>query len=83
MNENPSSPNFNLETALKDLEEIVSHMEKDVLSIESALSEFEKGIRLIRRSQKALQEAEQKVSQLIQKNGETTLEPYSIEESES
>lgn len=83
MNENPSQPNFNLETALKDLEEIVSHMEKDVLSIESALSEFEKGIRLIRCSQKALQEAEQKVSQLIQKNGETTLEPYAIEESES
>jgi len=53
MKSTESTSIFNLEKALKRLEEIVSHMEKDVLSIELALDEFEKGIRLVRKCQQA------------------------------
>lgn len=71
---------FNLESAVKDLEAIVSYMEKDVLSIESALAKFEEGVNLVGQCQKALQEAEQKVSILTEKNKEAQLTPYPMEQ---
>jgi exodeoxyribonuclease VII small subunit len=80
MSKEQTETSFNLEKAVKDLEGIVSYMEKDVLSIESALAEFEKGVHLIKRCQDALKEAEQKVSILTEKNDEGQLEPYSIEQ---
>lgn len=70
---NDSTSNFCLEESLQTLENIVSHMEKDVLSIESTLSQYEKGIKLIRQCQTALQQAEQKVRLLTEKNGQAEL----------
>lgn len=79
MNHTTPEP-FNLEKALEELEHIVSHMEKDVLGIESTLVEFEKGVKLIHQCQQALQQAEQKVRILTEKNGEWVLTDYSSEE---
>lgn len=77
---NTHSPfTFNLEKALKELEGIVSHMEKDVLSIESTLIEFEKGVKLVQKCQQALKTAEQKIRILTEKNGESVLTDYSTE----
>jgi exodeoxyribonuclease VII small subunit len=73
---------FNLEKALEDLESIVSQMEKNTLGIESSLAQFEKGIQLIRTCQQALQQAEQKVQLLTQKDGELILTDYLKEASE-
>jgi exodeoxyribonuclease VII small subunit len=75
------SRTFNLEKALEELERIVVHMEKDILGIESTLIEFEKGVKLIRECQQALQHAEQKVRILTEKNGEFALTDYLADES--
>jgi exodeoxyribonuclease VII small subunit len=68
--------NINLETALIDLEKLISEMEKGGLTLEKSLENFEKGISLIRQSQEILKSAEQKVQILINKNNQTILQSY-------
>ncbi|MGM0634385.1 MAG: exodeoxyribonuclease VII small subunit [Pseudomonadota bacterium] len=60
---NTEAPDF--ETSLEQLESLVQAMEDGDLSLEQSLEAFEKGIRLTRECQKALQEAEQKVQYLL------------------
>jgi exodeoxyribonuclease VII small subunit len=71
-------PDF--ETALAELENIVSTLEKGDLSLEAALKHFERGISLTRQCQTALKEAELKVEKLTEKNGRQELEPFEPEE---
>lgn len=67
---------LNFEQALIELDSIVELMEAGGLSLDESLKQFEKGIKLTRQCQAALQEAEQKVKILLQKNATETLEPY-------
>ncbi|CAA9889237.1 exonuclease VII small subunit [Candidatus Methylobacter favarea] len=67
------------EDALKELEQLVSQLEQGDISLEESLKSFERGVTLTRICQKALQEAEQKVQILIEKNGTQTLEPFTDE----
>lgn len=60
------TPDF--EQALHELEGIVERMEKGDLSLEESLQQFERGVTLSRGCQQALQDAEQKVQILLQKN---------------
>ncbi len=55
------SESLNFETAMVDLEELVSKIETGNLSLEDSLKEFEKGIKLSRVCQAALKDAEQRV----------------------
>lgn len=64
------------EKSLAELEEIVAKMEAGDLSLEESLSAFEKGIKLTRECQKALDSAEQKVNKLIEKENELAIEPF-------
>lgn len=57
--ENKTPPNF--ETAMVELEELVSKIEDGNLPLEDSLKEFEKGIQLSRVCQQALSDAEQRV----------------------
>lgn len=69
--QNETTEAFNFETALEELNQLVTKMEQGGLSLEESLQCFEKGIALTRRCQKALQEAEQKVQEvLLDSNGE-------------
>lgn len=68
--------NFNFEKTLEQLNTLVEKMETGGLSLEESLQYFEQGISLTRQCQQALQEAEQKVQILLEKNGETALAPY-------
>lgn len=52
------------EQSMSDLESIVLQLEKGELSLEQALSQFEKGIQLARTCQELLVQAEQKIAQL-------------------
>jgi|TARA_R110001592_G_scaffold354771_2_gene654678 exodeoxyribonuclease VII small subunit len=61
---------FNFEESLASLESLVTAMEDGDLSLEESLQAFEKGIRLTRECQAALQKAEQKVQVLINDNGD-------------
>lgn len=73
-----SQPRF--EKALEELEQIVERMEAGEISLEESLKQFERGIRLTRTCQQALREAEQRVQQLVEENGETSLEPFQSDE---
>ena len=53
------------ESNIKSLETIIEKLEGNDTDLQDALSEFEKGINLARSAQKALAEAEQKVSLLL------------------
>ena len=64
-------PEFNFEEALEELERLVSSMEEGELSLENSMKAFEKGIKLTRECQTALQKAEQKVQILLNESGET------------
>lgn len=60
---------INFEKSLSDLEDLVEEMEQGDLSLEDALKHFEKGISLTTDCQQALQSAELKVQELVEKNG--------------
>jgi exodeoxyribonuclease VII small subunit len=57
-----------LEKTLSQLEEIVQELEEGDIPLEKALKQFEKGVKLSRDCQTALQAAEQRVKILL--NGE-------------
>ena len=61
---------FNFEQALNSLESLVTAMQEGELSLEESLQAFEKGIKLTRECQSALQKAEQKVQLLMENDGE-------------
>ncbi|MEO7557866.1 MAG: exodeoxyribonuclease VII small subunit [Gammaproteobacteria bacterium] len=72
----PKKQPLDFENALKELDALVEHMEKGEISLEDSLRDFERGIELTRACQKALQEAEQKVQILMEKDGRMKLEPF-------
>ena len=61
-----SADNFNFETSLQQLEQLVQQMEQGNLSLEESMQAFEKGVALTRECQNALDKAEQKVQVLMQ-----------------
>lgn len=65
-----------LEASLAELSTLIEKMEHGNLSLEQSLSQFERGITLIRHAQKILQEAEQKVLILTQKQDQPSLDSY-------
>lgn len=64
-----SKNNLNFEAALGELEALVERLEGGEQTLESSLKDFERGVELTRNCQSALQDAEQRVEQLIKKNG--------------
>lgn len=72
---------INLEKSIDDLEKLVEELESGDLPLEKAMKKFEDGIKLTRRCQAALQEAEQKVEVLVQSaGGEEALKPFDLED---
>jgi exodeoxyribonuclease VII small subunit len=67
------------EESLAEIERLVNQLEQGDLSLEESLKSIERGVTLTRICQKALQEAEQKVQILIEKNGTQTLESFTDE----
>lgn len=65
-----------LEVSLEEITQLIEQMDQGNLTLEESLNHFERGIKLIKHAQKILQEAEQKVQILMQKNGEEKLENY-------
>lgn len=70
---------FSFEESLAELEQLVNRLERGDISLEESLQSFERGVNLTRTCQKALQEAEQKVQILIEKNGSPVLESFADE----
>ena len=74
----PEAASF--ETALSELEQIVSRLENGDLPLEDALNEFERGIQLARQGQLQLQQAEQRVQILLNSDPEAPLSPFNPDE---
>ncbi len=64
------------EDALKKLDEITHDLESGDLSLEASLKKFEEGIQLARFCNSKLDECQQRVSLLLEKNGSLTESPF-------
>jgi exodeoxyribonuclease VII small subunit len=75
-----TTKSVSFETAISELESIVSQLESGDLELEQSLTLFERGIELTRLSQSKLQEAEQKVQVLMAKQDQLELQPFAANE---
>jgi exodeoxyribonuclease VII small subunit len=71
-----------LEKTLEELEALVTRLESGDLPLEQALKEFERGVKLTRACQAALQEAEQKVEILLKKTAAAERSPFTASSEE-
>ena len=58
--------NINFEDAMKKLEEIASELEKNDLDLDTSVTKFEEGMKLSKQCSKILEDAEKRISILIQ-----------------
>lgn len=70
------SPPIPFEAALAELENLVSQLEQGELSLEETLQRFEQGVNLVKNCQTTLQRAEQKVEQILERNGRLEIQPF-------
>jgi len=68
------------EKALQQLEKIVNAMESGDLGLEDSLNQFEEGIKLAKKCQDTLGNAETRVEKLIEKNGLLQTIPFDSED---
>lgn len=74
-----ASKPLNLEKSLQDLEALIDELEGGELPLEQAMIKFEQGIKLTRRCQAALKDAEQRVEILLKSaGGEEALEEFGV-----
>ncbi len=60
----------NFEDTIKQLENIVNELENDELDLDTSVKKFEKGMELSKKCTKILEDAEKRISILINKEGE-------------
>ncbi|MCL5254723.1 MAG: exodeoxyribonuclease VII small subunit [Gammaproteobacteria bacterium] len=65
---------LDFEQAMQELEGIIKELESGDLSLENSLQKFERAVLLTRVSQDKLSKAEQRVQQLLQQNGNESLQ---------
>jgi len=70
--------NLSFEEALVELESIVQKLEQGELSLEESMNIFERGLSLSQVSQTKLQDAEQRIKILMERNGESHLEDFNL-----
>jgi exodeoxyribonuclease VII small subunit len=78
MSKKTGKDRFDFESALEELEALVTKLEKGDLPLEESLKEFERGVALTRSCQKELKEAEQKVNLLTEKGEEQDFDEHDI-----
>ena len=68
---------LNFEETMKELEEVVQKLETGELNLDDSIKEFEKGMELSKNASKYLEEAEKKITILVQdKDGELKEEGF-------
>ncbi len=68
------------ESQIENLEKIVAELENGELSLDESVSKFEEGIKISKECNKTLEEAEKKITILINNDGETKEEEFKINE---
>lgn len=68
---------LNFEETMQELEKIVQELEKGELNLDDSINKFEEGMKLSKNVSKYLEEAEKKITVLINsKDGEITEEEF-------
>lgn len=70
----------NFEKNMSDLENIVTELEKGDLNLDESISKFEEGIKISKQCNKILENAEKKITILLENNGEVKEENFVSEE---
>ena len=68
------------EEQMENLEKIVSELEKGDLNLDDSVAKFEEGIKISKECNKILEEAEKKITILVNKDGEIKEENFETEE---
>ncbi|ABA58496.1 exodeoxyribonuclease VII small subunit [Nitrosococcus oceani] len=76
----PKRNKLDFESALAELETLVSRMEQGEVSLEESLRLYERGVKLSQLCQETLRDAEQKVQILQQKQGKEQINDFPNEE---
>lgn len=72
------------EEALAELERIVSAIDEGKVSLEEAIAQYEKGMKLIQHCRSVLGQAESKIQQLqVGQDGQVTTSPLTLSESDA
>ncbi len=69
----------NFETNMESLEKIVTELEKGDLNLDESISKFEDGIKISKECNKILEEAEKKITILLQEDGNIKEENFVAE----
>ena len=70
---------LNFEESMKKLESIVTELETSNLSLDESVSKFEEGMKLSKQCNKMLEEAEKKITILLENDGELKEENFETE----
>ena len=70
----------NFENNMESLENIVNELEKGDLNLDESISKFEEGIKISKQCNKILEEAEKKITILLEKDGDIKEEDFSSED---
>ena len=71
--------NKNFEEQMAELEKIVTELEKGDLSLDESVAKFEEGIKLSKECNEVLEEAEKKITILVNQDGEVKEENFNTE----
>ena len=67
---------INFETNMENLEKIVGELEKGDLNLEESIKKFEEGMKISKECNNFLEDAEKKITVLINENGNVTEEEF-------
>jgi len=68
------------EEQMENLEKIVGELEKGDLNLDDSVTKFEEGIKISKECNKTLQEAEKKITMLVNENDEIKEKKFETEE---
>ena len=71
--------NKSFEEQITELEKIVEELEKGNLSLDDSVAKFEEGIKLSKKCNKILEEAEKKITILVNQDGKVEEENFDAE----
>ena len=72
--------NSSFEKNMSNLENIVTELEKGDLNLDESIAKFEEGIKISKECNKILEEAEKKITILLEKDGDVKEENFVSEE---
>ncbi len=75
-----SKEDINFEKAMEELEKIANELEKGDLDLDTSVSKFEEGMKLSKKCSEILENAEKKITILLQKDGELVEENFESKE---